>query len=138
MQLVYLQENVQTFSGIFRKRDDYNHMCFLKESHEVILLSLIKQRNYSFLPLHERIFTFFNCIVEIYLLIDFIRGFCYTFFIITSDDCIFCRSLKRKDLRVLANCSCPDLERKTSNASKRLRDHFNIPEGEVKTVFFFL
>lgn len=41
------------------------------------------------------------------------------------------RSLKRKDLRVLANYGCPDLERKACNASKRLRAHFDIPEGEV-------
>ncbi|KAH7296965.1 hypothetical protein KP509_26G046600 [Ceratopteris richardii] len=39
--------------------------------------------------------------------------------------------LNRKDLRVLANFGCPDVERKASNASKRLRAHFRIPEGDV-------
>ena len=62
-----------------------------------------------------------------------------TFCIMISDVFLFSsRSLKRKDLRTLANCSCPDLERKTSNASKRLRDHFNIAEGEVNTHCFSL
>ncbi|KAI5078901.1 hypothetical protein GOP47_0006572 [Adiantum capillus-veneris] len=39
--------------------------------------------------------------------------------------------LTRKDLRVLANFGCPSVDRKASNASKRLRAHFHIPEGDV-------
>ncbi|MCO5587857.1 hypothetical protein L7F22_041809 [Adiantum nelumboides] len=39
--------------------------------------------------------------------------------------------LSRKDLKVFANVGCPDIDRKASNASKRLRAHFHIREGDV-------
>ncbi|PON75294.1 zinc finger protein [Parasponia andersonii] len=57
-----------------------------------------------------------------------IRTACLNF---SRDQYNLIRYLSRKDIKVIAECGCPSLDRKVVNSGKRLRAHIGIDEGDT-------
>ncbi|KAF3432121.1 hypothetical protein FNV43_RR26860 [Rhamnella rubrinervis] len=57
-----------------------------------------------------------------------IRTACLNF---ARDQYNLIRFLSRKDIRVIAGCGCPSIDRKVVNSGKRLRAHVGIDEGDI-------